>query len=1076
MTVEVYNILHLTDLHYTNRTSRNRDQAAVLTALFEDIEHITLTGLKPDVIVFNGDLVNDADEDGILFSVFEQFLEPLLQKTRLTGERLIIAPGNHDLMRSAVKANLTIHRKFFKEFDLQATNDFYATADFASLQQAKLKNFADIYELCEAPALNLERNYTVVDFPTLDTVFCISNSGFSSAGGLRTVCKDDYGKLVIAEHQIAALCDSTISSKRKLKMFVAHHPREWFKEDCGRAFERQIINAFDGHFAGHVHLTDPMAIAANQGNCVRFQIGALQDKDAPWNGYSIIRVAPQFGHFEVLPRRYVPEFQKFISANEFGENGAFYPTPAARAYWRSRQPVNKSALSKWVDEKLKLHFETRHGVTLVGRSLGEVFQEHPMQTRMPDYEKTDTKIISKNDITFDVICNSTENFAIFGDTNYGKSTLIKRIALELITRCADPQSLSIPTLFEFCDISLAGDGVLKAIRACAPGLDEEISLRQLLSAGVLTILVDDVDPADERRLEALMAFTEIFPRCRYIFTATPPLGLSINIVAKFDKAVSFKEISLLPLRARGIRAFTERHFGIATEPEQCERVVDKIISTLKKAALPPTAFTVSVLLEVFDGLKGDVLINEVTLIERFVEFLLMKEKTTEAARSTFNFGDKVRCLGYLAMKMCQRNQYDMMYDELLAIIKSYIDEIGFPHNPKDILDRFITQKVLRRTVIGHYRFYLRAFLEYFIAQRMSTDGAFYDWITEESRYLTYVHEIEFYCGLPQNQDKTETLESVAVRHRLIMDSVRQTISRDIDFDSIELPSGRDGGTMSDLAEQLAAPRLSRAEREELIDTDLAVNETNQDAFRPKVNLETQLLLSLFLYSSILRNLEHLPKREKEEHLAVVLNSWITFLGYSFWTIPSIVKHRAIRVNGVEYRTVSRALMSDERLARQLMLYLPSAVTAMMRTYLSSEKMLKQVEFEMNDNKPTIEKVVRAFMLADLDVSDWPAVMAALKDVVHGKTYLSGAIIWKLNSILKMRDPSREKAERTIEILARIYAEQSSDDPSQINKNYSHKLQELEKALRIRELKIASEKKLARISIRALPRNASDNSL
>jgi len=63
--VETYNILHLTDLHSTNRSARNRDQATILKAFLENIEYITLKGLKLDLIVFNGDIVNDADEDGI---------------------------------------------------------------------------------------------------------------------------------------------------------------------------------------------------------------------------------------------------------------------------------------------------------------------------------------------------------------------------------------------------------------------------------------------------------------------------------------------------------------------------------------------------------------------------------------------------------------------------------------------------------------------------------------------------------------------------------------------------------------------------------------------------------------------------------------------------------------------------------------------------------------------------------------------------------------------------------------------------------------------------------------------------
>ena len=640
----VYNVLHLTDLHYTNRTARNREQNTVIRALLEDIEDITLFGLKPDVIVFNGDLVNDADEKGIYWDVFENFLEPLLQKTRLTGDRLILAPGNHDVMRSAVKRYAATHREFYEKYGLKETDTFYSDPQCLEIQNAKLQAFSEVCELAGTTLVNTQKLYSIIDLPHIGMTFCTLNTAFSSAGGLPDISREDYGKLLLPDYALADAQKELSSYSAPARFLVGHHPPAWMKEECARPFEKMAMQSFIGHFAGHIHITDPLGIISLNGTCARLQTGALHQGADKWNGYTIVRVAPAEGHLEILPRRYAPDQQKFVSAIEMGEDGRFYPTPESRSFWKARPAVDRRKIGSWISNNLKPFFEERYGETLVGRSLGEVFHEHPMRSRLPNYESP-VEADEDPEIDFRTICDSTENYVVVGDPNYGKTTLIRRITLELIACAEKADRLSIPALFEFRDIEERGEGFFKALRASTPGLDATQNIRQLLEEGLFTVLVDDVDPGDAKRLEALVAFTCQYPRCRYILTSKPSEGLDIGIAADLTRCVSFKEVRLLALKAKGIRAFTEKYSKDAAD--ECGRLAAKVIDILKHAALPPTAFTVSILLEVFGSLKGDVLINEVTLVERFIEYLLAKEKTTEATRAAFNFADKTRCLGTL---------------------------------------------------------------------------------------------------------------------------------------------------------------------------------------------------------------------------------------------------------------------------------------------------------------------------------------------------------------------------------------------------------------------------------------------
>lgn len=1077
METSTYNILHITDLHFTKKSTAGREQQDVIKALLNEAENLIAEGLKPDLIIFNGDAVQNADEQAIFWELTEALFEPLLKKCRLTGANLFIVPGNHDVMRSGAYKHAAVHREFMHDFTVADTEKFFYENVSESIQADKLLNFDEFVAINGAHSVGSQHDFSVCEVKALSTVFCLMNTAYSSAGGHPEIERDEYGKLVLAPSRVRKAAEEASLSTMPLRIFIGHHPREWFKEDCGRPFEREIVNGFHVHFAGHVHLNDPNTISSNSGTCLRVQTGALHDSTVPWNGFSVVRIAPKEQRFEIRARRYLVDQHRFVIANEIGEDGIYYPSPADRAYWKARPAVNRKVVAEWIAESLLPHFKQRHSDTLTGQPLKDVFYEHPMQTRMSDFEDTSIPKDFETDISFAQICASSENYTIIGDTNFGKSTFIRRLALELMDECGIAEGLTIPALFDFKDISETGDGVLKAIRAAAPGIETIVTLRQLLTEGLVTLLVDDINPRDEKRFNALMGFIEQYPRCRYIFTSQPVKGTALPLTARFDQAVSFQEIALLTLKTRGIRAFAEKHFS-ELEPASCDRLVTKIVSTLRQAALPPTAFSVSVILAVITDIDNDILINEVNLIERFVEYLLKRERAVETARSTFNFADKVRCLAFVSEQMVRQAEYDLTYDEILSHIETYLQDIGYPHPSKQILDRFIEQKVFRQTESGLYRFYLRSFLEYFTAQRMSHDNAFYTWVMDSSRYLSCVHEIEFYCGLPNNQNDQDTLMIIAERHdQIVLENKAITLPNFSYFDEIELPSDKDGSRFSEVTEQLALPKLSREERDARVDADLAFTNIEQDAYRPDAtDLATREFLSLTLYSSALRNLEHLRREEKEAHLKSILDSWVVYMIQSYALIPNIVKHRSFRVNGVTYRTFAPTAVSDEKLTRMLMLYLPTGSSSVMRSYLGTEKLVRQFEFDPEGPEPSIVKMIRLFMLADLDTVTWTGLAAKMKKRLQGRPFLSGALMWKLNTIIKLREIAPEKQARIIEVLARMSAEDSSNDPAVVARNYSRKLTELQNSLRVRSLHQKAESRTARISIESATRAVTDSSI
>lgn len=78
-------LMHISDLHYTH--SKSTDSGIVLKVLREDLHRLSDEGkLKPDLIVFTGDLVLQGDVASDFQAAADRFISPLLE-TFADGQR-----------------------------------------------------------------------------------------------------------------------------------------------------------------------------------------------------------------------------------------------------------------------------------------------------------------------------------------------------------------------------------------------------------------------------------------------------------------------------------------------------------------------------------------------------------------------------------------------------------------------------------------------------------------------------------------------------------------------------------------------------------------------------------------------------------------------------------------------------------------------------------------------------------------------------------------------------------------------------------------------------------------------------
>jgi small GTP-binding protein len=132
-------ILHLSDLHFTSRTTPN----TLLQWLVDDLSRTRALAIKTlEYLVISGDVTDKGDDEG--FSRAQEFVSLLIRKFGVSAERCILVPGNHDVqdLQSsyswAPSANGLSPEMWVKQGDIVLIRDELAYS-------LRLKSFSDLF-------------------------------------------------------------------------------------------------------------------------------------------------------------------------------------------------------------------------------------------------------------------------------------------------------------------------------------------------------------------------------------------------------------------------------------------------------------------------------------------------------------------------------------------------------------------------------------------------------------------------------------------------------------------------------------------------------------------------------------------------------------------------------------------------------------------------------------------------------------------------------------------------------------------------------------------------------------------
>lgn len=284
-----FTFIHLSDLHYSES---NISQNRVLNAFFKDVEKLkNELNIKPDFIIFSGDLVNIGDNYKEFRYVKKKFIDELLNKLSLNMNQFFICPGNHDIKKSEISTAITeigLDDYIVSTEHIDNIIDKYDT-DFKVHIKKRFNNykkFLDEFTITDKslPKSNVFSTFKLKVKNTNIGIACLNSSLRSTGEGGR----HDYGKLILGVKQINLALKKLENCDIKIANF--HHSFDWIDEIERHDIKRIIKREFDFILYGHNHSFSSEQIINSEYDTISINAPALYENSRTFVGYSIIQV------------------------------------------------------------------------------------------------------------------------------------------------------------------------------------------------------------------------------------------------------------------------------------------------------------------------------------------------------------------------------------------------------------------------------------------------------------------------------------------------------------------------------------------------------------------------------------------------------------------------------------------------------------------------------------------------------------------------------------------------------------------------------------------------------------------
>lgn len=737
MTIRIF---HISDFHLNKKSLK--DWNDFMSKAF--INFINANKGEENFIVCTGDM---ADRGGADFGGIQQGLEkfkesviiPIVAQTGIPIERFILAPGNHDIDRKA-DPDFACEgvRTIIKVHEVDKVNEY--TTQLIAEKGSPSKRVGAYYEFVQ----ELYANNTNVYISYLGAVYnyeiagrCISFSSFNTAWN----CCDDKDRefgLAIGESQYLQ-CDNLIP-QGATKIAVMHHPLDWLIYEK-QSIQKWMRRDYDLLLMGHIHENDTMLTKSQAGSMIyNFAPSFTSDIRKPSkvyaNGFTVIDYDIDEGKFDFQYERYEHDSRSYNLNHDYEEDGHFY----AELIEESSDQLVQLMQSRLNYLKIKRIPEINGSIipqkAQAINSLDEAFVMPPIR-KNGDQENTE-------EISLLSIINKQENVLLFGQNESGKSTILKKILLDLVVN--ENIFGLLPVYYDFNHQTNKDiDTIIKEYIDCN---SSEVNL--LLTNHKLVLLVDNYNPREDRKDQAKKLYRfAVDNSIRIIATSFCEIPDRIPERFTYYNEIAFEYYFIHQFKSSNVNELISKWSPDLQILERNKKIED-LVNRFCTFSLPCTAMSVSLYLWSTENSNREP-VNPSILLDIYMDIILEKMSAENIYVKTFDYDNKARLLAYLAQSIHDEMHgdvsYTLSYGHYITKIEDYLGLVGFEDIDAKRLGQYFIERKVFVLVNGYIEFAHACFYYFFLAKRMVSSPEFRERIIQKDVYYKYDRVIEYYSGL-----------------------------------------------------------------------------------------------------------------------------------------------------------------------------------------------------------------------------------------------------------------------------------------------------------------------------------------
>lgn len=1042
-------ILHISDFHL-DHNDKNDSINHIIKPIKESLTEYQ--NEKPiDLILFTGDLINIGgknykDIELALLDCEEILINPLLEITGLTKERLYFTPGNHDIDRNADSKliELGIEQDLISQERLNA----YIQNPEGNKRIIPFKDFeryfySDIKSVLEITNFNSTFQFT---HGNLKVGIASLNSSWR--------CYDsdtDKGKILIGEKQV--IDSLKLIEECDVKIAISHHHYEWLKDFDKEVIEVLLKQDFNLYFTGHTHKTkveytqDPDGKMFSFCSCGTLS-NSIRNPDRKYeNGFTIIDYDLEEGKLKATFLKGEYPKKTFIINSSIGKNGI----------WETTIPVGKEIekivfeqnLIKQINEEalplINSHLLTYSTDTNAPKCIDELFvMPNLVYKEEFDAEKDDKTLTALSQIII-----SPNNYVLFGTKESGKTLLLDKILIDTLN--TNKEHHQIPAIIDFRELK---DNVSKLIKEYW-GKSTEETKTILLEYKVL-LLIDNISFEDEdiHKLRALKRFLDQNLNIRFIATYQQIYEEDFPINVELTSMFNFENITLKQFKTKQIKELIKKWFP-DSDKYDTPRKLETLTSAFLALNLPRTPFAVSMFLWIIEKQENFKPINNSTLIENFVERLLNKHDIKESLRERFGYDNKIWIISDIAFEMLETDNinYSLTYVDFVKKVDEYLKLKKFEDFKTDKITELLLDTGIFLQENGDIRFRFTCFLEFFLVKKMENEPDFKEKVLSQDEFLEFANEIDYFTGL--NRGDTKVLKLIIERLEEGFDDLDVLIKKTITdkgyktYDDFFIQKDANGNERPSIANQLKEEKVvdflpsnkpTEDDLEVLEDNKLELQEQEKGISRKeKGNKIKSLGKLLVLALKVIKNSEEVVEKGNPD---LKIDCYSKAIDKS---ILFAILHKAV----FEMFLVNQDKLPKHKVDeyKQMNQFLPLLHELFLFDNIGTQKLTSVIRDKINLDKTMMvsdfEKSLSVFLYADIRGRDYDKIVSEfIKDV---KTkYIEDVIFFKLVTYYFYRSKDDESDNFYLNLIADLLIKSKGYDKqkkSQIMASYQNKKSE-----------------------------------